>query len=119
MRRVEHEKNMEIEWAFVKAAPLPGLSLRVGRMAMPNYMVSDSRNVGFANTWLRPPNEVYGLASLPRSEGANVTYSHELGSVRLTGTVLGGNSEAIVAGNKIDVNDVSSTRRSLLRPPHR
>jgi len=106
LRRIEHEKIMEIEWAFLKATPLPGLTLRAGRMAMPTFLVSDSRNVGYANTWLRAPNEVYGLALAPRLEGGDVTYTKEVGSVRVTGTLLAGQSEALAVGQTFDMENV-------------
>lgn len=106
MKRDSHEKVMEIEWAFVKATPLPGLTIRAGRMAMPTFLVSDSRNVGYANTWLRAPNEVYGLALVPRIEGGDVTYTKEVGSVRLTGTVMGGHSVANAVGQHFPMKDI-------------
>jgi hypothetical protein len=106
MKRDVHEKNMEIEWAFVKATPLPGLTLRAGRMAMPTFLVSDSRNVGYANTWLRAPNEVYGLALVPRIEGGDVTYTREVGSVHLTGTVMAGHAVANAVGQHFPMHDV-------------
>jgi hypothetical protein len=106
MKRDVHEKNMEIEWAFVKATPLPGLTLRAGRMAMPTFLVSDSKNVGYANTWLRAPTEVYGLALVPRIEGGDVTYTKEVGSMRLTGTVMAGHAEAHAVGQHFPMHDV-------------
>jgi Gram-negative porin len=106
LKRYEHEKNMEIEWAFLKATPLPGLSVRAGRMAMSTFLVSDSRNVGYANTWLRAPNEVYGLALLPRIEGGDVSYTREFGGVHVTGTATAGHSEANVVGQRIAMHDV-------------
>ena len=106
LKRDTHDKKMEIEWAFVKATPLPGLTLRAGRMAMPTFLVSDSRNVGYANTWLRAPNEVYGLALVPRIEGGDVTYTKQVGSVRLTGSVLAGHSEALAVGQHFAMKDV-------------
>jgi hypothetical protein len=106
MKRDEHDKKMEIEWAFLKATPLPGLTLRAGRMAMPTFLVSDSRNVGYANTWLRAPNEVYGLALVPRIEGGDVTYTKEVGSVRITGTVMGGHAIANAVGQHFPMHDI-------------
>jgi len=84
----------ELEWAFVKVTPLEGLSLRAGRMALPVFAVSDSRNVGFANNWLRAPSEVYALAVMDRLNGADVTYSKSIGSSTFTVTALVGKSES-------------------------
>ncbi len=89
--------STEVEWAFVKATPVDGLALRAGRMALPVFAVSDSRNVGYVNNWLRPPAEVYGLAMLGRLNGADATYSAPIGSTTLTASVLGGKSEILNA----------------------
>lgn len=51
------EFTPEIEWAFVKAQLNDSVSLRVGRIGVPFFMVSDFREVGFANTLLRPPED--------------------------------------------------------------
>jgi hypothetical protein len=90
--RSQSYMSTELEWAFVKVKPLDGLTLRGGRMALPVFAVSDSRNVGYANNWLRPPGEVYGLAMIPRLDGADASYSAELGSSTFTATAMAGKS---------------------------
>jgi hypothetical protein len=90
MERNQSYMTTEAEWAFVKVKPLDGLTLRGGRMALPMFAVSDSRNVGYANTWLRPPGEVYGLAKLPRLDGADASYSVGMGSSTFTATAMAG-----------------------------
>ena len=106
VKRDDKNPRLEPEWAFVKIGPLADLSLRVGRMALPTFVVSDSRNVGFANSWLRAPNEVYGLAMLRRMDGADLSYSHAFGQVRLSATVLAGDSELRALGTDYDANKV-------------
>ncbi len=90
MERSQSYMTTELEWAFVKVTPFDGLTLRGGRMALPVFAVSDSRNVGYANNWLRPPGEVYGLAMIPRLDGADASYSAALGSSTFTATALAG-----------------------------
>ena len=90
MERSQSYMTTELEWAFVKVTPFDGLTLRGGRMALPVFAVSDSRNVGYANNWLRPPGEVYGLAMIPRLDGADASYSAALGSSTFTATVMAG-----------------------------
>lgn len=106
IKRDEDEIEMQPEWAFVKATPLAGLSLRVGRMPLPVFVVSDSRNVGYANTWLRAPNEVYGLSMLRRIQGADVTYQRSIGPVGVSATALYGDSELRTLGETYDANKV-------------
>lgn len=113
VKRDDEDPRLEAEWAFVKVGPVAGLALRVGRMALPTFVVSDSRNVGFANTWLRAPNEVYGLAMLRRMDGADLTYGHAFGPVRLTATVLAGDSELRALGTDYDANKVRGANVQL------
>jgi hypothetical protein len=106
VKRDDASPKLEAEWAFLKVGPIADLTLRAGRMALPTFVVSDSRNVGFANTWLRAPNEVYGLAMLRRMDGVDLTYSHGFGPVRLSATVLAGDSELRALGEDYAANKV-------------
>lgn len=92
MQRFEEHITTEVEWAYVKLTPINGLAIRGGRMGLPMFAISDSRNVGYTNNWIRPPNEVYGLAMFSRFEGADVSYRIPLGSTSLNATVLAGST---------------------------
>jgi hypothetical protein len=110
-QRHEPGVKAEFEWAFVKLKPLDGLNVRIGRIAPAMFMVSDARNVGYANTMVRQPNEVYSLALLKRLSGGDVSYSFGLGGTTLTVSgILGKSSLANrVPGatpSKFDADDV-------------
>jgi hypothetical protein len=90
--RGEKHLTNEFEWAYVKVKPMEGLTLRAGRMALPLFAVSDSRNVGYANNWLRAPGEVYGLGNFQGLGGADVTYAAPIGSTTFTATAMAGNT---------------------------
>jgi hypothetical protein len=105
--------SMAVEWAFLKLQPIDGLTIRGGRMAMPTFIVSDSINVGYATTWLRAPNEVYGLAMLPLLEGADVTYRKSLGPVAVSVTALGGESTLRALGTNYEARDVRGANVQL------
>jgi len=93
VQRSSEAVSTRIEWAFVKAAPIDGLSLRAGKMALQNFMVSDSRRIGYANTALRPANEVYGMDILNGGlQGADVSYRLPLAGQSLTLTGQAGES---------------------------
>src|ERR1700722_15763046 len=76
-----------VEWANITYQPIPELSLRVGRIVLPTFLISDSRKVGYANPWVRPPVEVYSLSPIFDSDGADVSYKVHLGEV--VNTVVG------------------------------
>jgi hypothetical protein len=68
-----------VEWANVKYQFTPNFSLRLGRIELPTFLVSDFRKVGYAIPWVRPPVEVYGVAPLTNNDGMDVSYRLNLG----------------------------------------
>ena len=92
--QAQGQYRTEIEWAFVKWQALPALTVRGGRIGTPYFMVSDFRDVGYANTTVRPPLDVYGQVPLSHTDGGDVSYQTNLGSATLTGTVFAGDSQA-------------------------
>jgi len=71
----------ELEWANIKYQATPDLAVRLGRIAMPFFMYSDTRLVGYAQPWVRPPIEVYMVQPNTKSDGADVMYRLHAGSV--------------------------------------
>jgi hypothetical protein len=48
-----------VEWLFASYSATDWLDVRLGRMVLPLFVLSDTRNVGFSSVWLRAPHEVY------------------------------------------------------------
>lgn len=92
-----------VEWAFVKAQVTPGLSLRGGRMGAPLFAVSDFRDVGYANTALRPPKDVYDQVPVSHFDGADASYQLATSVGTLTGQVFGGQATDHSQRFKVDV----------------
>jgi hypothetical protein len=105
-RRDGEAMDVEPEWVFIRIQPTGDLTLRLGRMTLPAFLVSDFRNVGYANTWLRAPNEVYALSLFRRFEGADLTWRRSIGESSLTAQVLYGDSDVTVLGTRPDVENV-------------
>ncbi|MFG6456771.1 hypothetical protein [Roseateles sp. BYS96W] len=95
--------NPGIEWAFLKAQVTPGLSLRAGRMGAPFFAVSDFRDVGFANTALRPPTDVYNQVPVSHFDGADASYQANTSMGTLTGQLFGGKASDTSQRYKVDV----------------
>jgi len=66
--------------------------VRVGRVAMPAFMISDYRNVGYANTFLRPPQELYGQMPLNSVDGIDLTWSRQFADTTVTAQAAYGRS---------------------------
>jgi hypothetical protein len=88
----------ELAWAFAKYKLNDNLSIRVGRMGLPAYMISDYRNVGYANTMIRPPSEVYSQVPLNHIDGVDATYTTNLGEFLVTGQLAVGRTKSEVSG---------------------
>jgi hypothetical protein len=88
----------ELAWAFAKAKLSDSVSVRAGRMAMPTFMVSDYRNVGYANTMLRPAQEVYSQSPINSIDGVDATWQHGIGDTSLTVQLGFGRSASDIMG---------------------
>lgn len=89
----EGQYEPKMEWAFAKWQATPSLSFRAGRMGGPFFMISDFRDVGYANTPVRPNLDVYGQVPVSSFEGADVSYQTNFGSMTLTSTLWAGDAK--------------------------
>jgi hypothetical protein len=105
-QRYKPEVTAQFEWAFVKVKPMDGMTVRLGRIAPAVFMISDSRNVGYANTWVRPPNEVYNLAGVKKLTGGDVSYRFDLGGTSLTASAMAGNGRFNSVNADLEAKDL-------------
>lgn len=92
------DKDFDIgtEWLFGQYTPTPGLTLRLGRVVLPAFLLSDSRNVGYAAAWLRAPNEVYSIMPFTSLDGEQANWRVNVGPVALTSQVSFGKAKATI-----------------------
>lgn len=69
------------EWANLKYQVTRDLFVRGGRIVAPMFMVSDSRMVGYAQTAVRPSEEVYFINPITYLNGADIGYKFAAGPV--------------------------------------
>jgi hypothetical protein len=101
--RYDNSWTPELEWANVKYQVSPMLSLRAGRTVSPTFMYSDTANVGYANPWLRGPQELYGLVPITHLDGIDLVWNTALGAATDTVQInFGGNSFNAVDGLDIE-----------------
>ncbi len=60
--------NPSIDWANVKYSFTENVAVRIGRIGHPFFLLSDYRQVNYANLTLRPPVEVYNLVPVNSSD---------------------------------------------------
>ncbi len=93
----DDQYGAELAWAFAKAKINDQLSVRVGRIGLPAFMISDYRNVGYANTFLRPPVEMYSQVPFNSLDGIDATWQQSFGDTTVTGQLAYGRTSADVA----------------------
>lgn len=95
-----------VEWANVKYVFTPNAYIRAGRIALPTFLNSDSRKVGYSYPWIHPPLELYRQLSITNSDGMDARYRFEIGETW--------NSIRVFYGrNKIDRPTSTSTSRGM------
>lgn len=105
-QRYDSTYRPQIEWGNIKYAFTPDLSVRVGRIVTSVFLESDSRKVGYAQPWVRPPVEVYSLVPLTNSDGVDINYRLRLGEVTNNFQVGYGSSSADTPdGGKVKAKD--------------
>jgi hypothetical protein len=76
--------SLGTEWLFVQYAPDSHWKVRLGRVALATFLLSDSRNVGYAAPWFRAPNELYGEEALQFLDGGEALWSDRLGPLAIS-----------------------------------
>jgi hypothetical protein len=71
--------EQNLEWAFLRWRPRDGLDLRLGRLGLDVFLLSDYRNVGYAFPWMRPPEEFYAPLFPYHFDGADLARRFGLG----------------------------------------
>jgi hypothetical protein len=87
-----------VEWANINYQFTPNLTVRIGRTVLPMFMVADSRKIGYANYWLRPPIEVYNLAPVSSNDGIDASYRMHVGTATNTLQVTAGRTDTSFPG---------------------
>lgn len=90
-----------VEWAFAAYRPDADWTLRLGRVNLDAFLISDHRSVGFAYPYARPPVEFY--SSMPTSlDGADLSRVWNVGSGQWRAKALIGSSQvAFEQANKL------------------
>jgi len=83
-QRWDNRYTPALEWANVRYAFTPAFSVRVGRIALPTFLMSNTRKVGYTLPWVRTPNAVYNALAMTSNDGADLTWSAQAGELRNT-----------------------------------
>ncbi|MDL2356935.1 MAG: hypothetical protein QFF03_16910 [Pseudomonadota bacterium] len=115
----EDDFGAELAWAFAKAKVSEKLSIRVGRIGLPVFMISDYRNVGYANTMLRPPGEMYAQVAMNSLDGIDATWQENIGDTTISAQLaFGGSRNGIASGTGVLHLDTRGTTALNLVAEH-
>ncbi len=82
-RRGSDDFSPGTEWAFVQYSPTTDVKLRLGRVALATFLMSDFRDVGYAQPWFVAPNEIYADEPFENLDGGQALWHGHLGSFGL------------------------------------
>ena len=96
----------QVEWLFGQASVTPWLDLRAGRMVLPVFLLSDTRNVGYATHWVRAPAEVYNPYAANSFDGTQAQVRTEWSGTHVTLQASTGttNVDLVVFGDKLNAD---------------
>ena len=77
--RARDKWDMTADWAYVGWEANDSLTLNVGRIKAPIFMISEAYDVGVTYPWINPPEEIYGFANVPFTSltGMSLDYNYE------------------------------------------
>jgi hypothetical protein len=107
-----------VEWAFIGYRPLADTRVRVGRVSPDIFLFSDSRNVGFALPWARPPVEFYGFAPGTSVNGVDLEQRWSSGTASWHARLTGGSFTASATsrdGDRIPIRGRQTLAMGLTR----
>lgn len=111
----EDEYTPGVEWAYAQYALTPELTLRAGRTPLASFLVSDFRKVSYANPWMRPPVELYGLSPVTSVDGIEASYSTQLGEWTNTARASFGRGEDDFEGGTAEAENILSVDNTVRR----
>lgn len=84
--------EQNLDWAFLRWSLQDNLDIRLGRLGVGVFSLSDYRNIGYTYPWMRPPHEVYSSIPYYHFDGADITKKFILDEGYLSVKIYGGYS---------------------------
>lgn len=82
IERRDYEANYRptAEWANLKYAITPDIAVRVGRVGLPAFLISDYVYVGYSQPWIRPPLDAYKEMPMTHVDGMDAIFRFHAGN---------------------------------------
>lgn len=90
------------EWLNLKYDINSNLYIRGGRVLLPTFMVSDTRNVGYSQTAVRMPSELYFMNPITHMDGIDIGANMDVAGGNLAATLNIGKSKDVMKAYKLE-----------------
>jgi hypothetical protein len=114
-QNVDGDYRPHAEWANVSYSFTPDFTVRGGRIVMPAFLVATSRKVSFANAWVRPPVEVYGMLPVYSLDGVDAVYRRRLGEWTGSLNVAAGRTQSDFPDGSVDTDYLWHVNTTFVR----
>ncbi|WP_395010354.1 hypothetical protein [Undibacterium sp.] len=95
-----------VEWAYVSYPLTSEFDFKIGRTVAPIFIMSDYRNLNYAQTMARPQSEIYQVNPITFQDGATARWEKKVGAGMLQFEGFFGKTKVSVAGGDVDLNRV-------------
>jgi hypothetical protein len=103
---VDGSNKPTVEWAYLSYPVTSEIDLKVGRTVAPIFLLSDYRNLSYAQTAARPQSEIYQVNPITFQDGVTARWDKKLGSGNIQLEGFFGKTKVSVAGGDVDLSRV-------------
>lgn len=103
---VKGSNQPTVEWAYLAYSPISEVDLKVGRTVAPIFLMSDYRNLNYAQTMARPQSETYQVNPITYQDGVTARWDKKIGGGNLQLEGFWGKTKVSVAGGDVDLKRV-------------
>ncbi|NOQ62994.1 MAG: hypothetical protein GQ582_00600 [Methyloprofundus sp.] len=91
---VGHFFEQNLELAFIRWSPRSDIDIRIGRLNVDLFLLSDHQDIGYAYPWMRPPHEFYAYLPGSHFDGVDFSQHFRIGDSFLKLKIYAGNSHS-------------------------
>jgi len=107
---IQSSNKPTVEWAYVSYPLTSEFDIKLGRTVAPIFVMSDYRNLNYAQTMARPQTEIYQVNPITYQDGATVRWDKKVGSGQLQLEGFFGKTKVSVSGVSVSGGDVDLSR---------